>query len=336
LITDSRCWVAPEPQFVPVYHLQTPSGTKLPRHAISNILGVLRVLKKVNPDLVHLHVQHYYSLANILRKIPFVLTSWGLEVQTLPQARFLRKILAKIAATKASMITVDAKCLQETWVKMGIPEDKIKVIPFGVDTNIFNPDIDGSAIRKKLRIKETDVVAISTRPFYNNNHYDIESLVRAIPLILRSYRNAKFIVKGTGPLESYLKRLVEKLDLSRHVRFVGLVPYNQVSRYLAAADIYVSTCFVDSTSVSLLEAMACGLPPVVTDIPGNREWIEDAHNGFLFPPKNPTVLGERMIQLIENPSLRKCFSERCLQIIKRRATWENCVSKMEAIYESLS
>jgi glycosyltransferase involved in cell wall biosynthesis len=176
---------------------------------------------------------------------------------------------------------------------------------------------------------------ISTRPFYNNNHYNIECLIRAIPVIIESYGNAKFIIKGTGPLEGYLKRLVEKLNISKHVRFVGLVPYDEVAQYLCASDIYVSTCFVDSTSVSLLEAMACGLPPVVTDILGNREWIENGENGFLFPPKNPTALAEKVIQLIENQSLRKRFGERCFQIIKRRAIWEKCVSKMEAIYKSL-
>ena len=334
LITDSSCWVAPEPKFIPVYLLQTPSGTKFPRHAIPNMLKVIRILKKTNPDLVHLHVQHFYSLANILSKFPFVLTSWGLEVETLPHANFIQKSLGRIAATKASMVTVDAKCLQEIWIKMGIPENKINVIPFGVDMNIFNPNVDGSAIRRKLRIRKTDVAIISTRPFYND-HYNLECLIRAIPTILRIYNNVKFIIKGAGPLENYLKSLTRELNLSEHVRFVGLVPFHEVAQYLAAADIYVSTCFVDSTSVSLLEAMACGLPPVVTDIPGNREWIEDGENGFLFPPKNSTALAERVVQLIKNQSLRKGFGERCFQIIKRRATWEKCVSKMEAIYESI-
>jgi len=298
------------------------------------MLKVMRILKKINPSLVHLHVQHYYSLANIVKKVPFVLTSWGLEVETLPHADFLRKSLAKIAATKANMVTVDAKCLQKIWIKMGIPKNKIKVIPFGVDMNIFNPNIDGSAVRRKLRIRRTDVVIISTRPFYNA-HYNVECMIRAIPTILKSYENVKFVLKGAGPLEDYLKSLTRELNVSKYVRFVGLVPFREVAQYLAAADIYVSTCFVDSTSVSLLEAMACGLPPVVTDIPGNREWIEDGENGFLFPPKNPTALAERVIQLIENQSLRKGFGERCFQIIKRRATWEKCVSEMKAIYESL-
>lgn len=299
------------------------------------MLKVVKILKEINPDFVHLHVDHQYSLASVLSRIPFVLTSWGLEVQTLPHASFIQKSLAKIAATKAHAVTVDAKFLQEIWVSMGIPEHKIKVIPFGVDMDRFNPNVDGSAIQRKLRIKKTDIVMISTRPFYNNNHYNVECLIRAIPIIVRSHENAKFIIKGAGPLEGYLKRLVKELNVSKYVRFVGLVSYDEVARYLCASDIYISTCFVDSTSVSLLEAMACGLPPVVTNILGNREWIENGENGFLFPPKNPTALAEKVIQLIENQHLRKRFGEKCFQIIKRRATWEKCVSEMEAIYKSL-
>lgn len=333
LVTQSSCWVAPQPKSIPVFRLQAPNRTK--RHIVPNMLKVVKILKEINPDFVHLHVDHQYSLASVLSRIPFVLTSWGLEVQTLPHASFIQKSLAKIAATKAHAVTVDAKFLQEIWVSMGIPEHKIKVIPFGVDMDRFNPNVDGSAIQRKLRIKKTDIVMISTRPFYNNNHYNVECLIRAIPIIVRSHENAKFIIKGAGPLEGYLKRLVKELNVSKYVRFVGLVSYDEVARYLCASDIYISTCFVDSTSVSLLEAMACGLPPVVTNILGNREWIENGENGFLFPPKNPTALAEKVIQLIENQHLRKRFGEKCFQIIKRRATWEKCVSEMEAIYKSL-
>jgi len=333
LVTQSSCWVAPQLKSIPVFRLQAPNRTK--RHIIPNMLKVVKILKEINPDFVHLHVDHQYSLASVLSGIPFVLTSWGLEVQTLPHASFIQKSLAKIAATKARAVTVDAKFLQEIWVSMGIPEHKIKVIPFGVDMNRFNPNVDGSAIRRKLRIKKTDIVMISTRPFYNNNHYNVECLIRAIPVIVRIHENAKFIIKGAGPLEGYLKRLVEKLNVSKHVRFVGLVPYDEVARYLCASDIYISTCFVDSTSVSLLEAMACGLPPVVTDILGNREWIENGENGFLFPPRNPTALAEKVIQLVEDQRLRKRFGQKCFRIIKQRAPWEKCVSEMDNIYKSL-
>jgi glycosyltransferase involved in cell wall biosynthesis len=241
--------------------------------------------------------------------------------------------LAKLTASKAKKVTVDAECLKNIWINMGILQQKIEVIPFGVDINRFNPYIDGSDIRKKLHIYEEDTVVISTRPFYS--HYDIGCLIRAIPSVLTKHKNTKFIVKGSGPLENHIKTLAEKLDVLSNVCFVGIVPRDEFPRYLSAADIYVSTCLVDSTSVSLLEAMACGLPPVVTDIPGNREWIDNEKNGLLYPPQNSKALAGKIIQLIEDEHLRESFGRKCVQIIKDRAMWEKCVSKMETIYKSL-
>jgi len=252
----------------------------------------------------------------------------------LPNENILIRTLAKTAAAKASKVTVDANCLREMWVRMGVPKRKVEVIPFGVDLKIFNPQADGSEIRERLGIQNDDVVLISTRAL-RNHHYNVECFVRAIPLILKVCSNAKFIIKGSGPLEGYLKNSAKKLGVSEYVRFVGLVPHAEMAKYLAAADIYVSTCFVDTTSVSLLEAMACGLAPVVTDIPGNREWIANGENGLLFQPKNPVALSEKAIELIENENLRKSFGEKCFQIVKQKASWEDCVSKMERIYQSL-
>lgn len=333
LITDSSYWVAPRPRSIPAYALPWLMKRNFLRHFIPNALNISRILKKIDPDLVHLHVQHWYSPVIIFGGFPFILTSWGDEVLLLKRINILEKGLAKISATKACMITVDAECLKERWREMGIPETKIKVIPFGVDVDIFNPAVDAHTLRKGLQIGEDDIVVISTRALYNN-HYNIECLINAIPLILKSHKDIKFIIKGTGPLEDYLKSLVEKLNVSENVRFVGLVPYNEVARYLAASDIYVATSFIDSTSVSLLEAMACGLPPVVTDIPGNREWIENGVNGLLYAPKDHLQLAEMIVQLIENEPLRKRFGERCSEIIKREATWEKCVAEMENIYRS--
>lgn len=334
LITDSNAFVAPKPDLTPIYVLPTLNGTNAPYRLIPNFLEAIRILKKIDPDLVNLHVQHHYAPAIILARFPFILTSWGLEVLTLPESHFLIRNLAKFAARKALGIIVDAKFLKDIWVKMGIPESKIQVIPFGIDTHIFNPNVNGQTLRKELEIDKNDIVIISTRYFFNA-HYNVECLIKAIPLILKKNENTKFIIKGEGPLENYLKKLTQKLNVSQNVRFVRFVPYDKIAQYLSAADIYVSTCFVDSTSVSLLEAMACGLAPVVTDIPGNREWIENGVNGFLFPPRNSEVLAQKIMQLVENQHLRRTFGEKCFQIIKQRATWEKCVSDMEVIYTSL-
>jgi glycosyltransferase involved in cell wall biosynthesis len=334
LITDTRAWVAPEMLPFPTYSLSTLSRTNVLWRFISNTAKIVTILKRIDPDFVNLHVQHHYMPAIVLSGLPFILSTWGIEVLQLPHSNIFSKSLAKIAAIKARAIIVDAECLKEIWIGLGIPETKIQVIPFGVDMAIFNPDVDGQSIREKYQISKKDVVVISTRPFYNA-HYNVECLIEAIPSIIKTCENVRFIIKGSGPLEKYLKNLVKKLGVTEHVHFSGLVPYNKIPHFLSAADIYVSTCFIDSTSVSLLEAMACKLAPVVTDIPGNREWIRDGVNGLLFPPRNKAVLAEKIIYLAENQKSRDIFGRRCVEVVKKRAAWKHCVSKMQAIYEML-
>jgi len=244
-----------------------------------------------------------------------------------------RKVLAKQVAMKAHKIIVDANCMKQIWTSIGILENKVEVIPFGVDANLFTPTADGSSIRKKLDIRKDDIAVISTRPFFY--HYDIECLIKAISLIVKKHENVKFIIKGKGPLERRIKQLGKKLRVDQYIRFTDPVPYHEMPQYLAAANIYVSTSFIDSTSVSLLEAMACELPPITTDIPGNREWIKNEINGLLYPPKDPEALAEKITQLTENEGQRKRFGERSRQIILEKAAWKKCVSQMEAIYKEL-
>jgi glycosyltransferase involved in cell wall biosynthesis len=336
LISDFQTWLAPRPDGIRVSTYIFPTLNKLNfcRRFVPNTLSVIRILKKINPDIVHVHTQHHYGPVVAISHIPFVLTSWGLEVLMLSRMNLFRKVLAKHVAMEATKITVDAECLKQIWVSMGVPQSKIDVIPFGVDIKRFDPSVDGQSVRKKLGIGKSDITIVSTRSFFP--HYNVDCLIKAIPMILKKHPSVKFIIKGGGPLEGYLKDLSEKLNVSQSIRFVNPVPYTEIPNYIAAGDIYVSTSFIDSTSVSLLEAMACGLPPITTDISGNREWIENEVNGILFPAKDHTILADKISQLIENEDQRKRFGEKSRKIIEEKASWEKCVAKMEAIYQSLT
>lgn len=332
IIADSHTWIDPHPQSTPTYMIPQLTKANFAKRYIPNITTIHRILKNTKPDLVHLHLQHHYSPAIILAGIPFILTSWGMEILTLPTDNILLKAMAKTAAWKAHRITVDANLLKRIWTQLGVPPNKIQIIPFGIDLKTFNPNIDGTVIKKKLGIPKNNIVLISTRAL-RNHHYNVATFIKAMPLILKSCNHATFIVKGKGPLENYLKKLATKLSVTDQIHFIGLVSQTEHARYLAAADIYISTCFIDTTSVSLLEAMATGLAPIVTDIEGNREWITPGENGLTFSPQDYKALAQQAIQLINNDALRKQFGEKCYQKATQKASWEKCVTKMEQLYQ---
>jgi glycosyltransferase involved in cell wall biosynthesis len=104
---------------------------------------------------------------------------------------------------------------------------------------------------------------------------------------------------------------------------------------LAQSDIYVYTSPYDGTSVSLLEALASGVFPVVTDIPSNREWIADGDNGFLVPEENESLLAKKIIEVIRNHKLK---GEACIKnhkIIEQKAHWKENIRKIEELYHNL-
>jgi glycosyltransferase involved in cell wall biosynthesis len=108
-----------------------------------------------------------------------------------------------------------------------------------------------------------------------------------------------------------------------------------MAMYLNAADIYISTSLSDGTSCSLLEAMACRLPVVVTDLPAIREWVKDDVNGYLVPSENSAALAERIVTLLGNEPLRDQMGTRNLVIAQERADWERNFSILEEIYRGL-
>ena len=134
-------------------------------------------------------------------------------------------------------------------------------------------------------------------------------LIRAIPLVLEHAPQASFIIAGDGEQKEYLQGLAKSLGVSENVRFVGWITPDELPVYLASSDIYVSTSLSDSTSLSLQEAMACELAPVVTDLLANREWVADGKTGFIVPINDVPTLVDRIVYLLKNEEIRQRFGK---------------------------
>ena len=100
--------------------------------------------------------------------------------------------------------------------------------------------------------------------------------------------------------------------------------------------IYVSSSLSDGTSVCLLEAMAVGLPVVVTDVDAILEWVTDGENGLVVPKKNPAALAVAICTLLEDDNLRKTFGKRNYKIARERASWDDNAKVFESMFQSLA
>ncbi|MBS7632040.1 glycosyltransferase [Candidatus Bathyarchaeota archaeon] len=301
------------------------------------VFQIYILLRRIKPDVVHAHYVTNYGLFSALSNCkPFVLTAWGSDILTVPGERFLSKIkrlISKLVLSRTDLVTCDAEHMKAALNQLGVQKNKIVLIFFGVDTKKFCPRQKSDVLEKKFGIGDAPVV-ISLRNL--EPLYDVESLVKSIPLVLREVPKSKFIIAGRGSEEHRLKELAESLGVSSSVNFIGFVPNDELPQYLNSVDVYVSTSLSDAgIAASTAEAMACGLPVIVTDVADNRKWVTDGENGFVVLGKAPEILAEKIIYLLKNEHIRKHFGEANRHIIEERNNYYKEMKKMETLYTEL-
>jgi glycosyltransferase involved in cell wall biosynthesis len=302
-------------------------------NVVFNALTVKDTIAGIAPDVFH---AHYAGVNGILGALsgfhPFVLTVWGSDILINAQIGIFKPVIKKVLA-KADLVTCDAEMMKEELIKLGVPESKIRIIYFGVDTEKFTPGPKDEKIIKELNLKNY-LSVISLRNF--EPIYSLETLIKAIPLVLTEVSNAKFIIAGKGSQEKKLKALAESFGCSKNIEFVGWIPQDELPRYLRTADICVSTSLSDSTSVSLLEAMASGLIPVVTEVGENRQILADGRNGLLVPVRDYLRLAEKIIFSLKDDRSRAKLKDTNRKMIEEKYNFRKEMEKMQKIYSQLT
>lgn len=298
------------------------------------VIQVGRLLKRVKPDILH---AHYITNSGLLGALtgfhPFVLSAWGSDVLIAPKEFKVMKWIVNYALRRADLITCGGENTKEEMTKLRADVKKVHLISHAVDTRSFSPAQKSEALRRSLKISGSPTV-ISIRNL--SPLYDVESLVKAIPLVRRQIPEVKFIIAGDGEQKDYLEKLASSLGDANSVRFVGWIPHEELPKYLASADVYVSTSLSDGgISVSTLEAMACGLPAVITDVGDNRRWVKEGVNGFIVPVKSPNALALKIVYLLKNKNAKDRFARTNRQVVEEKANYEKEMQKMEKLYKEL-
>lgn len=307
----------------------------------TNAFGIVRagwrvrgILRRIAPQLLHVHSVGTYGLVGLLGGFhPLIVTPWGSDV-LLGAKSSLKRPFIKAVLRRADRITCDAYHMRDAMARLGADVAKIEIVFFGTDTIKFRPELDGVEIRVRFGLGQAPVI-ISTRTL--EPLYDVESLVRAMPLVLRGHARVKCLVIGRGPERARLEALAGELGVADSVRFAGAVTGDEMPRCLAAADIYVSASLSDAgLAASTAEAMACGLPVVVTDSAENRAWVENGTGGFVVPVRSPEALAERILYLAERPEERRRFGAHNRRVIEERNNYHVEMRKIEGLYATVA
>ncbi len=311
----------------------------IPTKALPNFLKyplslprIKRIVRKIKPDLVNAHFVPNYGLIGALLSLgsmgkahPLVISTWGSDVLISPGKSWLHKRRAEYILRGADLVTTDAEVTAQAVYRLGVEKKKVLISPMGVEKSLLGWQ------KKK---EKPHLSILSNRRL--EPLYDVATLLKAIPLIIdQAPKEVRFVILGEGSQRSHLIGLAKTLKLESHVKFKGVVSRETLIKHYQDSDIYVSTSLSDSTSVSLLEAMNFGLIPIVTDIPGNREWIEDMKNGFLFPKSNHKALADKIIYLMNESIHWENFRKRNESIIRSRAVWEDNMKIIEDRFRRL-
>lgn len=222
-----------------------------------------------------------------------------------------KRMVAKHLLTRAACVFSNGRYLRDKTAELCRRGD-VELLYLGVDTNRFTPGPENP--ERPVQILASRVF----KPVYNN-----EYLIRALALLPDSLPLGRVVFPSTGPELSRVRALADEI-LPPHVRdkvvFCGGVTDSEMLSHLRESDVYVSLSRSDGTSISTLEALSCGLFPVVSDIPQNREWIAtDGENGILVPLDQPPVLAAALCRAIQDDSLRRIAGRINRSLILERA-----------------
>ncbi|WML46866.1 glycosyltransferase [Neobacillus sp. PS3-34] len=204
-------------------------------------------------------------------------------------------------------------------------DKNIYVTPFGVDLSRFKPD--GAAARTSGLTFGT-VKALSDK-------YGIADLIKAFAKIHTSYSDSKLLIVGDGPQRAEYEQLAASLGIADVTTFTGRVPNNEVPDYINKMDIFAVPSTEDSESfgVAAVEAMACGVPVVVSNVGGLPEVVIEGKTGYVVPKENPEQLAAAFLKLVENPEVRAEMGKNGIQHVKEHYDWIDNANGMLELYE---
>ena len=301
--------------------------------ALSFSMPTFLAVKKIKPDILHVHYAGFFGFLGALSGFhPLILSAMGSDILVAPSESRVYRMITSFAIKKADMITTPGENLIDVMMALGADSDKIKRVHPGVDTKLFKP-LNRISERELLKSKSPTVISIrSLQPIY-----DVETLIKSVPIVLNKLPEVKFIIGGDGIQRSHLRDLAKFLGVLDSVSFTGTIPHDKLPEYFNAVDVYVSTSLSDGgPSISLVEAMACGLACVVTDVGDVTKWIENGENGFVVPVNRPDLLAEHIVFLLENDEFRKRMGRSNLQLVEQRANYEKEMAKMAELYKDIA
>ncbi|MGA7905969.1 MAG: glycosyltransferase family 4 protein [Candidatus Sulfotelmatobacter sp.] len=295
-----------------------------------------RVLAEIRPHMVHAGpIQTCGWVTALSHFHPWLLTSWGSDLLFHAERNLEWNNATQAALSSADSFFCDCDTVRTRAKHLaGIPDSRIVQFPWGIRKGSFGP-VGALPPEQEYTREPGTHLLLSTRSW--EPLYGINTLLEAF---LRAYRvdsSLRLLLLGNGSEAGGIREFIDTHGLRPAIRARHPCVKEDMPKWFRAADSYVSCAQSDGTSVSLLEAMATGLPVVVTDIPSNREWVVEEYNGWLARPNCGEGFANRLLCAARlSTEQRGLFSERSRRIVDERADWDRNFPTLLEMYERLT
>jgi glycosyltransferase involved in cell wall biosynthesis len=293
--------------------------------------GLRRVVREIAPDVFHGHfvVEHgfYGALAGVH---PYVVTAWGSDVLVEPGRDPVSRWIARWTLRRADLATSNNAYMAECMASLGAPAAKVEVVVLGADAH-FGERWDASVNVRGRASGELPVI-LSTRA--HERLYNVGDIIDAYGIARGRGLTPRLVVAHSGSLTEDLR--ARAAAAGGEVLFTGTVDAARLRDLMADAEVFVSVPSSDGTSVALLQAMAAGCFPIVSDLATQREWVEDGANGLRVPAGSPEALADAISRALEDGELRRRAAQVNRRVVEERGTNETQMAKMEGLYLRLA
>ncbi len=288
--------------------------------------GLAHLIDKIQPDILHTGPIQTLGLIAVLTKFkPLLMMSWGFDLMEDVHRNLWWKYITSYVLKRSTFFISDAQVTRNKAIKYGMNPLNTIVFPWGVDLDHFSPTAPvGAQYTAPLQL------------FCNRSwetRYGVDVLAKAFVKVAKSKPNTRLNLLGGGSQGDAIRQILEKRGAIDQVQFPGFIPQKDLPRYYNEADVYISPSHVDGSSVSLMEAMGCGLPCLVSDIPANKEWVQEGENGWLFADGDADALAKKILHVIENRDTLDEIGANARLIAEKRADWQKNFKKLLVAYE---
>lgn len=214
---------------------------------------------------------------------------------------------------------------------LGVHRSSIRVVPWGVDTDLFTPE--GPVAKRNGRPRLLTAADLAQRK-------PLETLLRALTRV----PGAELLIAG-GPAEAelatdgnYVKlaKFAATMGVTDRVIFTGRVEYAAMPPLLRSADLVVSTCQYEPSGNTSLQAMACGTPVIAPPVGGHMDAVVDGTTGIIVPPDRPALLAQRIRQLLAHPMLIEAYGVAAVDRVRSRYSWDRIAGETIAVYDRVT